>query len=482
MDSNSSPQVDKPEVRTRFAPSPTGLLHIGGLRTALFNYLYAKKHNGTFILRLEDTDRERFVQEGIEQIFNSLEWVGLEPDEGVWYEEKPGKHSPYVQSLRLDHYRKYAQDLIERGDAYYSYITPEEFAARREEAIALKKPFVYKQSMEPKDHPRSTSKVPIRLKVKPGSTAWADVVRGSFESDNSLIDDFIIIKADGFPTYNFANVVDDYLMRISHVIRGDEFISSTAKHAMLYDYFDWERPEFIHLPPILGSDGKKKMSKRDGDVDVLEYKAKGYLPDAVINFLALLGWNDGSEQEIFSRDELIKKFDLAQIQKSPARFDKERLDWMNGEYIRAMNDKTLSEKLKSYIPSGWMTNASYFNEVLNLDKERLKTLADSRYLMEIFFEKPKVDKNLLTQKDALEDIKKWLQKSVDVLESVEFEHDKLESAMRELSEDLDVKTGSLFYAIRISLTGRTEAPGLFDLMATLGKKETIERIKKIFSE
>jgi glutamyl-tRNA synthetase len=468
------------QVRVRFAPSPTGFLHIGGIRTALFNYLFAKANGGKFILRLEDTDRERFVEEGVEQIIKSLDWIGLHPDEGVWYEEKPGEHGPYIQSQRLNHYQDYAQKLVEKGLAYYSQSTPEQIEALKAEAIKEKRPFVYKHAMEPEGEPVSTEGLPIRLKVPEGKTMWKDEVRGEFESNHEIIDDFIIMKADGFPTYNFANVVDDHLMKITHVIRGDEFISSTAKHALLYDLLGFDRPAFVHLAPILGPDGKKKLSKRDGDVNVLEYKAKGYLPEAILNFLALLGWNDGSTQEIFTPEELIEKFSIDRIQKSPAVFDINRLDWMNGEYLRNnLSDEELIESIKPFIPEDWLKDMSYFKSVLEIDKERIKRLDESKYIMEIFFETPDVSKDLLCKKDGIEIIREWIVKVVDAIEKIDFNHDEVEKILRELTEELGVQTGRLFYVLRVGLTGRTEAPGLFDIFVTLGKDESIKRLKNI---
>lgn len=471
--------MSKP-VRTRFAPSPTGFLHIGGVRTALYAYLFAKANNGTFILRLEDTDRERFVEEGVEQIIESLDWLGLHPDEGVWYEDKPGKHGPYIQSERLTHYRKYAESLVKEGKAYYSHISPEAFQSLREEAIVAKKPFVYKHTMEPEDNSGSKEGLPIRLKVEPGSTTWIDEIRGEFTTDHDLVDDFILIKADGYPTYNFANVVDDHLMEISHVIRGDEFISSTVKHAMLFDTLGFERPKWAHQPLILGPDGKKKLSKRDGDVNVLDYEAKGYLPEAVVNFLSLLGWNDGTQQEIFSMDELISKFSLQRVQKSPAVFDIGRLDWMNGEYIRnKLTDDELIEKLRPFIPSVWMEDMDYFKTVLNLDKERIKKLDETKYIMEIFFEAPKPDKDLVCSKDSAEIVKIWLERTVEEIEKTDFTHDAIENCLRSLADKLGVQSGRLFYVLRVVLTGRTEAPGLFDIFVTLGKEECLKRLRTI---
>lgn len=469
--------MSKP-VRVRFAPSPTGFLHIGGVRTALFNYLFAKANKGQFVLRLEDTDRERFVEDGVEQIIQSLDWLGLHPDEGVWYEEKPGAHGPYIQSQRLNHYREYAEKLIEQGKAYRSYATAEQLESLREHARIAKKPFVYKKSMEPSSH--DDIEAPIRLLVPEGTTLWHDEVRGDFKSDNMMIDDFIIMKADGFPTYNFANVIDDHLMQISHVIRGDEFISSTAKHAMLYDMLGFDRPAWVHLAPILGPDGKKKLSKRDGDVNVLEYKSKGYLPEAVLNFLALLGWNDGTTQEIFSSEELIKKFSIDRVQKSPAVFDATRLDWMNGEYIRTkLSDEELIESIKPHVPAEWTSDMSYFKKVLDLDKERIKRFDEASYIMEIFFKAPKVDPQLLYQKDDQATVQIWVKRVIEEISAIDFNHDAVENCLRSLCDKLAVSPSRLFSALRVGLTGRTKAPGLFDIFITLGKEESLKRLNSL---
>ncbi|MSR68415.1 glutamate--tRNA ligase [Candidatus Saccharibacteria bacterium] len=465
-------------VRVRFAPSPTGFLHIGGVRTALFNYLFANSHNGKFILRLEDTDQERFVADGVEQIIKSLDWLGLHPDEGVWYEEKPGEHGPYIQSKRLNHYGNFAKQLVASGLAYYSHITSEQLASLKAEALASKQPFVYQQSMEPGNVMAPDTALPIRLKIPAGTTKWSDEVRGDFSTSNSLIDDFIIIKADGFPTYNFANVIDDHLMQISHVIRGDEFISSTAKHALLYDMLKFDRPAWIHLPPILSPDGKRKLSKRDGDVNVLDYQKKGYLPEALLNFLSLLGWNDGSTQEIFSPEELIAKFNIDRIQKSPAVFDSARLDWMNGEYLRhKLTEDQLIDEMKPYIPKTWLDDMAYFKRVLKLDRERIKRLDEAKYIMEIFFDLPKVDSKLLYKKDDAVIAAEWIASTISELDTIEFTHSKIETALRGLSEKLEVQTGRYFYVLRVALTGRTEAPGLFDIFETLGKQESLKRLK-----
>jgi glutamyl-tRNA synthetase len=463
-------------VRVRFAPSPTGLLHIGGVRTALYNYLYAQKNQGKFLLRLEDTDRERYVAEGVDQIIAGLDWLGLVPDEGVWIHEETGEYGPYLQSERLGHYQQYADELVRAGKAYYSAITPEAYVKLREDAIAAKQPFVYRQDMEPAGE-HGTNNLPIRLKVSAGKTHWRDEVRGEFETNNELIDDFVIIKADGYPTYNFANVVDDHLMKISHVVRGDEFISSTAKHALIYDYFGWDRPKWVHAPAILGPDGKKKLSKRDGDVDVLEYKSKGYLPEALVNFLAALGWNDGTTQEIYTRDELIQAFKLERIQKSPAKFDPERLLWLNGLYIRNLSLSELDERAQSF----WSAEAREASPetrqaALGLVQERLKLLSELPELTDFFFTDPKLKTELLTNKASAAEAQERLAAVSTALEAAEFNHDGLESALRGLAEKLELKAGDLFSLIRVAVTGKTAAPGLFETLAVLGQNTVLRRL------
>lgn len=473
----------KKKVRVRFAPSPTGLMHVGGVRTALLNYLYAKKNDGDFILRLEDTDKERFVEAGVKQIQQSLEWLGLEPDEGYWLGKHKGEHGPYIQSARLPHYQDYATKLVEAGLAYYSSISSDDFKSRRQAAIVAKQPFVYRQSMEPSDLPKATEHLPIRLKVGPGTTSWRDEIRGDFELDNNQIDDFIIIKADGFPTYNFANVIDDHMMQVSHVIRGDEFIASTPKHAMLYDLLKMQRPSWIHLPVINGADGKK-LSKRSGDTDVLEYRSKGYLPAALINFLALLGWNDGTEQEIFSLQELIDKFDESRIQKSPAVFDLDRLDWMNGIYIREKisQNEYLSRVREELIKSGVdlkKHSKEYITTVADLERERIKSFSQSAVLLDFFFTAPKLNDSLvelLSAKTPRHETKELLTTAADKLVDCDDDIKAVEECLRALAQKLNIKPGQLFYPIRVAITGKIAAPGLFETIAALGVKESTKRI------
>lgn len=321
--------ADSSKVRVRFAPSPTGLLHLGNIRTALFNWLYAHKTDGTFVLRLEDTDRERFNAQSIEQFVESLKWLELEPVEGYGL---GGEFGPYAQSERLDIYKAHAETLIKNGWLYPCWCDEERLGKLRKEAESAHRPFKYDRHclVNPGDLSKPhvlRFKIPENKEVK-----WLDLSRGEFRINSADIDDWVAIKSDGFPTYNFANVVDDHLMEISHVLRGDEFIASTPKHVLLYESFGWTPPKFVHLPQVLGKD-KSKLSKRHGAKTVLEYRDDGYLPDGVVNFLALLGWNpgEGSTKEIYRRNELIEAFSLERIQKSPAVFDPERLDWMNGQ-------------------------------------------------------------------------------------------------------------------------------------------------------
>ena len=470
------------KVRVRFAPSPTGMLHIGGVRAALFNYLFAKHHGGTFVLRIEDTDQERFFEGAVEQIVESLSWLGITPDEGYWNGNHMGKHGPYVQSQRLEQYHKAAHELVQMGQAYYSRITPDEFEQKKKAAIEAKQPFVYCEEMEPETDDRSTKGFPIRLKIPKGRTKWTDLVYGEFDVDNETVDDFVILKADGYPTYNFANVIDDHMMEISHVIRGPEFVPSTPKHAILYDLFKWDRPEFVHVPVILGPDGKKKLSKRDGDVDVLSFAKQGFLPEAMVNFLVLLGWNDGTEQEFFSREELIEKFDVTRIQKSPARFDLERLRWMNGHFLReGLSLDELVDKLNDYVPKEWLSDREYFIQVVELDRERFKTLADAHTLLEFFFVEPTYDVDIMKKLPSTDELIAWLEPAIQVIEDASDQHDQLEKVLRDLAESLKISPGKLFGALRVAITGRTEAPGIFDTILTVGRDRSVERIRRFLS-
>lgn len=474
------------QVRVRFAPSPTGFLHIGGVRTALYNYLFAKKHGGKFILRLEDTDRERFVEEGINQIVEVLRWLGLTPDEGYWEGEHSGDVGPYIQSMRLPHYNEYAQQLVSKGLAYYSHIAPDNFNAERQSAIDAKKPFVYRRAMEPNGK-LIAKNTPIRLDILAVSKLlgghnieWHDQVRGDFNIGWDTVDDFILIKADGFPTYNFANVIDDYMMQISHILRGDEFISSTPKHAILYDALNFNRPQWAHLPVILGPDGTK-LSKRHGDTDALQYREKGYLPEALLNFLALLGWNDGSEQEIFPFDELIHKFELNRIQKSPAKFDIERLNWMNGVFIRErFSEDDYIKRAFHELRLAGLPNSEQARAAVLLERDRIKAFSELPELINFFFIAPKTDsemKNLILKKVSADRANTMLLAASDALDQViDNDIDSIETVLRDRAQEKSYKPGEFFYTIRCAITGRTAAPGLFETIAVLGIEETRDRL------
>jgi glutamyl-tRNA synthetase len=485
-------------VRTRFAPSPTGFLHIGGVRTALFNYLYAKKHSGEFVLRLEDTDRERFIAEGIEQIYESLKWLGLVPDKGFWIHEDKHSNLDFVQSERQKTglYQKFADQLIGKGFAYYSYATPDEYQAYKKDTNDS--PFAFKKYMEGKyyDGLKSTPKgsYPIRLDtqaiidglVESGqdpAVVWHDEIRGEFMDDLRLLEDFIIIKSDGFPTYNFANVIDDHAMEISHAIRGDEFIASSGKHALLYDLFGWERPVFVHLPVINGTDGKK-LSKRTGDTNTLEYRDKGYLPEALLNFLALLGWNDGTEQEIFTQEELIKKFSLERVNTSPAIFDSKRLDWVNGTYIRQLPLDELYERVKDFWPQeADKYDAAYKKQVLGLIQERLKYFAELPELTLFFFKDLPIDHALISSHKQLkklskDELKALLQTSRKAIASSDFTTDNLTKKLNNLLESTGQKPAVVFSLIRIATTQAPASPGLAETLAVFGKEKTLQRIEQ----
>ena len=461
------------KVRVRFAPSPTGHLHLGGLRSALFNYLLAKHNNGSFILRIEDTDRERLVPEAVEQIQESLKWLGATWDEGVG---AGGEHGPYIQSERLDLYKKHADELVEKGLAYKDFTSSERLDELRKEAAENKKPFRFNKSMAQLEPSSPNQKFVIRFEIKEGpDVTWEDAVWGTQSWKRSELDDFVAIKSDGFPTYNFAVVVDDHLMEISHVMRGSEFLSTTPKNILVYQAFEWKQPEFVHLPPVLGPD-KAKLSKRHGAKSALEYRDSGYLPEAVFNYLAALGFNDGTTKEIYSPQELAEVFDVTRIQSSPAIFDADRLDWMNGMYIRELNLDELYQRVDAFWPqSSNQFEDEYKKKVLSLVQDRLKYLAELPELTDFFFEDPDVDKDLLNKQ--IENSAEILNDALKVLSDSDFSEEDLEKRLRAHVADKNLKTGKVFSAIRVSVTGKTAAPGLFETLSTLGKEAVFKRLK-----
>jgi len=451
-------------------------MHIGGLRSALFNYLYARHTSGAFILRLEDTDRERFVPDVVDHLMDSLSWLGLVPDESP--EHPNPAYGPYVQSERLKLYTEYAKNLLNNSLAYKDFSTPERLASLRQEAQAKKQPFLFTKELAQLEPESEGGPFTIRFQIQPGEdVTWKDAVWGPQSWQRTTLDDFVAVKSDGFPTYNFANVVDDHTMAISQVLRGSEFLSSTPKHILLYQALGWEPPEFAHLPQVLGAD-KAKLSKRHGAKSALDYKEAGYLPEAVLNFLATLGFNDGTTQEIYSREELIKVFSLDRIHSSPAMFDPERLDWMNGHYIRELPLEQLAKRAKSFWPkSAIKAENKYKHDVLGLVQERLKFLAELPELTEFFFSAPEPDSALMTKQLDGKRAHNLLDQVVTGLEDSDFSHDDLEKRLRDLCEKEDLKPGQVFGLIRAAVTGKTAAPGLFDTLHVLGKKAALERLQ-----
>lgn len=419
-------------VRVRTAPSPTGIPHIGNTWSALFNFLFARKKGGKFILRLEDTDRARFVQESVDKIYKTLHWLGLEYDEGP---DIGGPFAPYVQSERLDLYKKYADQLQEASHSY-------------SENGAIK------------------FKVPKR-----GATGWIDLIGNKkIEFKNSTQKDFVILKSDGFPTYHLANVVDDYLMEISHVIRGGEWISSTPKHIMLYQAFGWSQPQFAHLPLLLVPD-KSKLSKRHGAKSVLEFCEDGYLKEALINFMALLGWSPPSGREILTLEQMIEEFDLKDVNLASPVFDAQKLSWMNGEYIRMMGNQELTDRISEFI--GKKYPGDVVSQTLPFVKERIKTLKEYQELAGFFFEEPKIDSRLFGDLAI-----RHLGVALEIIENEDWEVEKLQGALIEVIEKNKFQTGDFFMDLRVAITGSRVTPPIVESILVLGKEKTKKRITK----
>jgi glutamyl-tRNA synthetase len=465
-------------VRTRFAPSPTGFLHVGGIRTALFAWLVARQAGGEFILRIEDTDQAREVEGSADHIIKSLRALGLDYDEGPG---EPGDFGPYYQSQRLDSYKTWALTLIDAGRAYADPYSAEEVQQFREQAQAAKQPFLYRNH-RPENPPQWDGTTPLRFKSDPKDYAWHDAVMGDLHAGAEAIDDFILIKSDGFPTYNFAHIIDDHEMEITHVIRGQEFIASVPNYLNLYEALEFERPVLATMPHILGPDGKKKLSKRDGAKDVLDYLQEGFLVEAMINFIASLGWNDGTEQEIFTREELIQKFSLERVQKSGARFDENRLLWMNGHWIRSLDISTMYTLCQDYWPASAADYPEdYKKRVLALVQERLKYLAELPQLTTLFFEDLPVSMDLIDgnkqlKKFSHEELKKLLETARDQLQQSDFSASDLTDRLNNLLDLTSQKPGVLFSLIRVATTWAPASPGLADTLATLGKDRSLARI------
>lgn len=471
----------KPEpVITRFAPSPTGYIHIGNVRSALFPWLLARRTGGKLILRIEDTDQARFVDGATEMIMDTLKWLGLQWDEGPVV---GGPNGPYFQTQRRAIYHKWAQKLIDKGLAYPDPYTPEQVDEFRAEARALKRPFLFR-NYRPEVFGEWDGKTALRFKIPEIKRyTWHDPVMGELSAGEDALDDFIIIKADGLPTYNFAHIVDDAEMGITHVIRGAEYIASEPKYLALYEALDLKPPVLACLPHILAPDGHKKLGKRDGAKSVSEYRRDGILPETMINFLASLGWNDGTTQEIFTLDELVEKFTLERVQRSGARFDEKRLLWMNSQWIKRLSiDDLMARVTEFWGEHGKQANPAYQKQVLTLVQERLKTLADLPNLTEYFFTEPVINWQLVDEDKQLsklsrEQHRELLSLAIKSLENSAFDEESLQTTLNQILAESGFKPNVTFSIIRFALTWAPFSPNLNQMMAILGRETVLNRLK-----
>jgi glutamyl-tRNA synthetase len=476
-------------VRVRFAPSPTGHPHIGNIRTVVFNWLFARHSQGKFILRIEDTDRNRYVEDAVQVITDGLRWLGLDWDEGP---EVGGDYGPYIQSQRLRIYKERAQELLDKGLAYRCDCSPERLARVREEQRAQGTSPMYDRHCRdlPPDAIAPDEPHVIRLKMPlTGTTTVHDELRGDIEFENELIDDQILLKSDGYPTYHLAVVVDDHMMGITHVIRGDDWISSTPKRILLYKAFGWEPPTYAHVPLVLGPDGKK-LSKRHGAVSIDEFRRQGYLPEALFNFLALLGWapGEGDQQEIFAREDLIERFALERVNLAPATFAYDKLNWMNGQYIRAMSEEELLERLIPFWEDAGLiltpvpTESFHTLELLvPLVKDRLKTLRDVVELTDFVFveiETPPAETLIGKKMTAVQSLEVIRRVQTLFAELVHFNAETMEQPMRDLAKEMGLKAGQVFGIVRYAVTGKRVAPPLFGSIEAVGRPKTLRRLER----
>jgi len=495
--------MSKP-VRVRFAPSPTGPLHIGGVRTALFNYLFAKKHNGVFFLRIEDTDQNRFVPGAEQYIFEALDWLGIAPSETVGKNEKFG---PYRQSERKAMYKQYADQLIASGNAYYAFDTAESLDFQRKQHEEQGKTFIYNwHNREKLDTSLVISKEEterritsgedfvIRFKTPVNETLHLhDIIRGDIQFETNLLDDKVLFKSDGMPTYHLANIVDDHLMETSHVIRGEEWLPSMPLHVLLYRSFGWEAPKFAHLPLILKPIGNGKLSKRDGDklgfpVFPLEWKTEegissgyrenGFFPEAVINFLALLGWNDGTDKELFSLDELAEAFDLSRVHKSGAKFDPDKNKWFNHQYLQKQSDESLANSFTTILEEKGILTALDVTKIVSLIKERANFVSEFWEMSDFFFEAP-TSYDEKASKNWKEDTPALMNQLIEILKSIDdFSSVNIETIVKDWMTQNEIGMGKVMQPFRLSLVGALKGPHLFDIVALIGKEETIKRLEK----
>jgi glutamyl-tRNA synthetase len=475
-------------VRVRFAPSPTGEPHVGNIRTAIFNWLFARSQGGVFILRIEDTDQKRLVKGVLENLIDALHWLGIDWDEGP---DVGGPYGPYIQSERLHHYQDAAKRLLDEGNAYHCFCSPERIEKIRKQQMTHKEQIRYDRHC--RDLPKTersrlqkhgaSAVVRFRMPLE-GNIVFHDIIRGAVTFDMSLLDDFVLMKSDGFPTYHLANVIDDHLMRITHVMRAEEWLSSAPRHQQLYQALDYPMPKFAHLSVILGSD-RSKLSKRHGATSILEYRRMGYLPAAIFNFLALLGWSVDDHTEFIHLTELIKVFSLERMGHSSAIFNQEKLTWLNGVYIRALSPDSLAEQLTPILKDGLQTSITRpidqhsLLPIIPLIQERLKTLSEAPYLTSFFLtQNLQYDPELLIQKKTNRDIcMNALRVSREKLTNIpSWKSPDLEEILRPLAEELQLKTGQLFGIIRVAVTGRKDAPPLFETMQVLGNECCLSRL------
>ena len=471
------------KVRTRFAPSPTGYMHIGNLRTALYEYLIAKHDHGDFILRIEDTDQERFVEGATDIIYKTLEMSGITHDEGP---DVGGEYGPYIQSERKNDYIKYAKELIEKGEAYYCFCTKERLDSLKtntghEDIVHYDRHCLNLSKEEIEENLKNGVPYVIRQKIKEGKTTFHDEVYGSITVDNSEMEDQILIKSDGYPTYNFANVIDDHAMNITHVVRGNEYISSSPKYQRLYEAFGWEPPKYVHLP-LITDENHKKLSKRSGHASYEDLIEQGFLPEAVVNYLALLGWSPEDNREIFSLDELIKEFDYHKVNKSPSVFDIQKLKWMNGEYIKAMDNEKFYEKAMPYIKKV-ITKDLDLEKILDMVKTRIETFPELMDMVDFFEELPEYDVAMYTHKKMKTNSENSLEVLTELLPILEatddYSVDGLHDTVFEYIGKKGCKNGQALWPLRTAVSGKQMTPaGAFEIMEVIGKEESISRIKK----
>ncbi len=468
---------------TRFAPSPTGYIHIGNVRSAIYPYLLARQKQGKFILRIEDTDRARYVDGATELIEDTLKWLGLDWDEGPIV---GGPHAPYFQSERMGIYHEYARKLIAAGRAYADPTPPEVIDSYRQKCNTEKKPFLYR-NFRPTDTPEWQPGIPLRFKAEPKDYKWHDEVMGDLSAGPETQDDIILIKKDGYPTYNFAHIVDDAEMGVTYVMRGVEYLSSTPNYLALYDALGLKRPKLVSLPHILAPQGNKKLGKRDGAKSVTEYRDDGILAEAMLNYLACLGWNDGTEQEIYNKEELIDKFSLDRIQNSGARYDETKLLWMNGQWIRKIFDEQGAKALYDRTVDFWPETAAnhkeeYRLQVLSIIYDRLKTLSDLREMTAYFFSDPEIDLDMLTHNKFLKklseaELESLLKQSVAKLSQIkDWTADNLQEVLNELLAETGKKPAELFSLIRLALSYAPFSPALNLTMEVLGRDLTLARL------